>query len=577
MKTYYTSEKNTLILISLLKAHGIRKIVASPGATNVSFVASVQQDSFFQVYSAIDERSAAYMACGLAEESGESVVLSCTGATASRNYIPGLTEAFYKHIPVLAVTSTQHTGRVGQYVPQVVDRSQVYKDLVKFSVDLPTVNSFEDEQSTIIKTNNALLELLHGVKGPVHINLATIYSNDFSVKELPNYRVVRRITREDVFPELPNGKIGIFIGAHSVFDKEELDVIDLFCKKNNAIVLCDHTSNYNGKYKVLGNLINNQQDVSVSKKFDLLIHIGYVSGAYIPVSANQVWRVNPDGVVRDLFKKLTYVFEIEEKSFFNYYAVGNDKDDSFINECKKKRDIISSKIPELPFSNIYCASVTVPKLPEGAVLHLGILNSLRSWNFFDSNKVISCYSNTGGFGIDGCVSSMIGAAIANPEKQFYGVFGDLAFFYDINSLLNSIPKNLHIMLINNGIGTEFKNYNHRCAYLGENANDYIAAKGHNGFKSRSLVKDFCENLGIDYLSSTNKTEFLSQIDKWINLKDAAIILEVFTTDKNESIALEIMNNLQTSAKHRFIKLFDGFTKLLKRSIIGKIAKRLLRR
>lgn len=570
MKTHYTNEKNTLILISLLKAHGIRKVIASPGTTNVSFVASVQQDSFFQVYSAIDERSAAYMACGLAEESGEPVVLSCTGATASRNYIPGLTEAYYRHIPVLAVTSTQHTGRVGQYVPQVIDRSQVYKDLVKLSITLHTVNSFEDEQSAIININNALLELSHGVKGPVHINLSTVYSNDFSVKELPNYRVIRRITKEEIFPEIPNGKIGIFIGSHSVFDTEELDAIDLFCKKNDAIVLCDHTSNYNGKYKVLGNLVNNQQYNIASKKFDLLIHIGYVSGAYIPVTANQVWRVNPDGVVRDLFKKLTYVFEMEEKSFFNHYAAGEDKDDSLINECKKERAIIISKIPELPFSNIYCASVTAPKLPEGSVLHLGILNSLRSWNFFEINKEISCYSNTGGFGIDGCVSSMIGAAIANPRKQFYGVFGDLGFFYDINSLLNAVPKNLHIMLINNGVGTEFKNYNHRCAYFGEDANDYMAAKGHNGFKSKVLIKSFCDNLGLDYLSATNKDEFLSQIDKWIYTKHTAVILEVFTTDKDESRALAIVNNLQTSAKNNFIRF-------LKKSIIGKVAKRLLGR
>lgn len=47
------------------------------------------QDSWFEMYSSVDERSAAYMACGMAAESGEVVVLSCTGATASRNYVSG--------------------------------------------------------------------------------------------------------------------------------------------------------------------------------------------------------------------------------------------------------------------------------------------------------------------------------------------------------------------------------------------------------------------------------------------------------------------------------------------------------
>lgn len=77
-----------------MKSHGIRKIIASPGNTNITFVGSVMNDPYFQVYSCIDERSAAYMACGMAEESGEPVALSCTGATAARNYPSGLTEAF---------------------------------------------------------------------------------------------------------------------------------------------------------------------------------------------------------------------------------------------------------------------------------------------------------------------------------------------------------------------------------------------------------------------------------------------------------------------------------------------------
>lgn len=89
---FYTVERSQQIVISLLKQYGIRKIITSPGTTNITFVASVQHDSWFELYSSVDERSAAYMACGMAAESGEPVVLTCTGATASRNYVPGLTK-----------------------------------------------------------------------------------------------------------------------------------------------------------------------------------------------------------------------------------------------------------------------------------------------------------------------------------------------------------------------------------------------------------------------------------------------------------------------------------------------------
>ena len=105
----YSTEKNIQILIALLKANGIRKVIASPGTTNMSLVGSLQNDPWFEIYSSVDERSAAYMACGMAAECGEPVMLSCTGATASRNYYPGMTEAFYRKLPVLAVTSHQGT------------------------------------------------------------------------------------------------------------------------------------------------------------------------------------------------------------------------------------------------------------------------------------------------------------------------------------------------------------------------------------------------------------------------------------------------------------------------------------
>ena len=123
MKEYYSAERNVQIVIALLKAYNIKKIVASPGTTNIPFVCSAQNDSYFEMYSCVDERSAAYMACGLSAESGEPVVLTCTGATASRNYFSGLTEAFYRRLPILALTSTRPLSYIGNHLAQVIDRT----------------------------------------------------------------------------------------------------------------------------------------------------------------------------------------------------------------------------------------------------------------------------------------------------------------------------------------------------------------------------------------------------------------------------------------------------------------------
>lgn len=562
MENKYTDEENIQILISLLKAHNIKKVIASPGTTNISFVASIQDDSFFEIYSCVDERSACYMACGLAEESGEPVVLTCTGATASRNYIPGLTEAFYRKLPIIAVTATQHVGKIGQLVPQVLDRSEQLNDIVKMSVQIPSVYSEEDKWACNLLINNVLLEAIHNGSGPVHINLTTTYSNNFSVHKLPEQRVIRRIEYAQECPKIDSDKVGIFVGAHSKWSDELTNAVDEFCEKYNGVVFCDHTSNYQGKYKIIGNVICDQDNYMTSlKDIGLLIHIGNVSGSYLNVKPRNVWRVNPDGMVRDTFKKLTNVFEMEEIDFFlkyNTFIKSNKKDTSYYELWKKEKKDFDAMVDslELPFSNLWVAKNTIGLLPNKSIVHLGILNSLRSWNYFDNDKIIYGYSNTGGFGIDGIMSTIVGASLANKNKIIYGVLGDLAFFYDMNSLgVREISSNIRIIIINNGCGVEFHNYNNRGAKLGEEVvSKYIAADGHNGFKSKSLIKNYSESLGFKYYSADNKSDFLSNIDEFINSKcDQPMIYEIFTDAGLESDALKMVKNLKSDTKGKVKK------------------------
>ena len=256
---YYTQVRNAQIVLYLLKSKGIKKVIASPVTQNMSLVVSMQRDPFFEMYSAADERSAAYMACGLAAESGEPVVLSCTGATASRNYIPALTEAFYRHLPVIAITSTERTTAVGHDIAQVIDRASLPNDIAKISVLARTVDCDNDAWDCMIQVNKALLELNHHGKGPVHINLEKVNDTDFSCKEIPSCRVIDRFCYGDELPKLPNDKkVAIYIGSHVSFTKEVELLIDSFCAKHNSVVFCDHTSNYHGKYKILAALLGSQ-------------------------------------------------------------------------------------------------------------------------------------------------------------------------------------------------------------------------------------------------------------------------------------------------------------------------------
>ena len=318
----YTVEKHTQILIALLKAHRIKKIIASPGATNVCLVGSLQSDPYFEIYSSVDERSAAYIACGMAAASGEPVVLTCTGSTASRNYIPGLTEAYYRKLPVLAITSSQHFGRVGQYVPQVIDRSSPLADIVMESVQVDCVYTEEDEWACCVNINKALLALRKAGGGPAHINLRTTYNQDFSVQTLPPVKCITHISDFKNMPSLDDFKhIAILVGVHNKWSEELNSAVEDFCGAYNAVVVRNHASNYTGEYGYNPDLIiNMKQYIPQTEKADLVIYIGSISRYNSGMNEKAMWRVNPDGIIRDFEKKLTHVFAMEEADFFRFYA-----------------------------------------------------------------------------------------------------------------------------------------------------------------------------------------------------------------------------------------------------------------
>lgn len=306
-----TDERNAQILIQVLKAHGIKKVIASPGTTNACLVSSMQSDPFFEIYSAPEERSGAYMACGMAAESGEPVVLSCTGATASRNYMPALTEAFYRKLPILTVTSSRRNAYIGHNCDQVTDRTVLPNDVAKISVQMPIVLDDVSEWNCTINANKAVLELYHRGGGPAHINLETTYSKK-KVTDIQPVRIIRRFMKYDELPNITTQRVCIFVGAHVEMDDKLERAISEFCKKYNGIVLCDHTSNYRGEYRAFCNIVANQYYwKSTIQNVELMVHIGDISSSDYKIQAKEVWRVNPDGEIRDTFQKLYNVFEMK--------------------------------------------------------------------------------------------------------------------------------------------------------------------------------------------------------------------------------------------------------------------------
>ena len=575
-KLKLTNDKGTQIVLSLLKAHGIKRVIASPGTTNIALVASMQIDPWFEMYSAVDERGAAYMAVGMAAASGEPVVITCTEATASRNYYSAMTEAYYRKLPILAITGTHGRTKVGHLEPQVIDRSVIAKDACKLSIEIGKIRDDDDEHNAVLDVNKVLLELTHRGGGPVHINLRGAIDAGFTTENLPKFRKISRISYINITeaPSITNFKrIAIFIGSHRRLSTEETFYIDSFCENHNAVVLCDITSGYTGRFKITPQLLFAQHVTDNEiPKFDLVVHMGEISADYYTqrfLKPDNVWRLSEDGELRDLFGTLTYIFELGELDFFKYYIdkTSTKSSNELYKLLKNKCDDIFSKLPDLPFSNIWIAQNLYSKLDSNIIVHTSILNSNRACNLANNANIpydIRC--NVGGFGIDGSISTIIGSALVSKNISHILVIGDLAFFYDLNALGNHhLPSNIKILLVNNSIGTEFKNYDHPGSMWGDDANKFIAAAGHFGNKSKDLVKNYAENLGFKYLSASTKEEFLTNLDSFMSSPNMPILYEIFTSDAEESEALQ---KLRTIAAPKVKSITERITGKIK-NILSK--------
>lgn len=545
----FSANHNQRILQALLVEHGVKKFVISPGGTNPAMVMSLQMDDRFELYSCVDERSAAYMACGLSEASGEPVGICCTGATASRNYMSALTEAFYKKIPIVVITCSRPNHNIGHLFPQVTNRSVYPADILVDGEQLQVIKDDSDVKDVEFKVNKGLLALTRNGGGPVHFNVE-ISTQSCNFESLPSVNVIRRVGYESNFPNMPKGRIGLFIGSHKPMDEKLTSLIDEFCEKYNAIVLADYTSGYKGKYFHPYSLIGTQiKRVDGVFDFDLLLHFGEISGDYLTwefLRAKQVWRINKDGEIRIRFGSLQYVFEMSETYFLSHYnqLIGHKSVTTLIDQHVKEYDRLYSLIPELPLSHIAIAKRLSSEMPKNSVIHFSILNALRSWNFFKMDKSIRTDCNVGGFGIDGCTSTLIGASLADRNKIHYLFSGDLAFFYDLNSLGNRhVSSNIRIVLVNDGKGAEFTHF--RAANYDEDRESFIGAAGHFGNKSVDLIKHFSTDLGFEYIQVQTKDDLENCLLRLCdpNLGEKPLLVEVLLSDKNQSEAWEVLSNL----------------------------------
>lgn len=545
----YTTLKSYQIIIGLLKKYGIKHCVLSAGSRNVPFVHSVEEDDYFKCYSVVDERSAGYFALGLAQQLNEPVVISCTSSTATCNYYPAVAEAYYQNVPVIVLTSDRDPAMLGQWEDQMIDQVGMYDRHVKKSVNLPRdINSRDDFIYCQRLVNEALLELNHHGKGPVHINIPMKnYSTDFSAKTLAKVTKIERVDLEsssNIWKEKlqrlkDSERILIACGQNSYVSDELKDSIQAFFRKFNSAISVEYMANIECDGVINTSVCWDSRYITVKKFREFMPDIVISFGGNIMGGIKEVlrsccgkfehWLIQEDGRVVDTFKSITTIFECTPEYYFKYFAdnagdtVANDM--QYYNEIKTYADGVI--YPDFEYSSIYAIKNVVERIPADSVLHLSINNAIRITNFFKLKGNVKVYANIGTHGIDGCLSSFLGQAEAAPDKLCYLIIGDLSFFYDMNAMrIRHIGNNVRILLINNRGGSEFY-YNS----IWQNEKSDLHTTARHATKAEGWINE----TGFKYLTAKDKASYDSVIDEFMSeTSDSPIFMEVFTEMKTDA-------------------------------------------
>ncbi len=512
------------LLVDACKRVGVTRVVLSPGSRNAPLSIAFDEDDHFEVFVIPDERCAAFYALGMAMQSGYPVVLACTSGSAPLNYYPAVVEAFYQRIPLIVLTADRPEEWVDQGDGQTIRQRNVFGDHVVKAGQLFEIHTDAQRWNLERILAETLQASIAKSKGPVHINVPLsepLYETTTEVHTLKSWIHAAHLNRDLSDHEKSLLRIMwnnahkrlVIVGQHGP-DKQLQEALHELVKDNSVAVLVEHTSNVQHPYfvscidRVLEAIPESDM---IAFKPELIVTIG---GAVVSKRIKRFLRASKAPVVRfgtdfpwmDTFQNLVYSGEIapatgirmladwdkEKPVYSGFGGVWN----KLSYEVGQRH---SSILPEIPYCDLKVMEAIMDVIPDDTRLHVSNSSMIRYALLFDPIKGLIYHCNRGTSGIDGSTSTASGAALADPKHGHVLITGDLSFFYDSNAFwTSSLPKNLRVIVVNNGGGDIFSiipgpstTAQHKKIFVAE---------------QNFFAKGICETFGVTYLRANNLEE-----------------------------------------------------------------------
>jgi 2-succinyl-5-enolpyruvyl-6-hydroxy-3-cyclohexene-1-carboxylate synthase len=468
---------NVAQLVSELFNHGIRHVVISPGSRSAPLTIMFSKIETVSKYVIVDERVAAFFALGMSQQLRIPVALICTSGTATLNYAPALAEAFYAQVPLLAITADRPLYWLNNAEGQQINQTEVFKNFVAGSFTYDTSLPSEKTASVVPQA----FELMSAFSRPVHINVPMdepLYSPE--PMELTLAPIIQSASRSftNALKTLPQpvNRIGscqkvMIVVGNRLPDYALNNELEKFTNSENVVIICESLSNITAKgvFRMPDFLIPSIPDNELADFCpDLLITIStnliskHLKNFLRKNKPTEHVHIDAHGYFPDTFCSLTHSLKAKPVEILSLMAkqLNSGIKSNYRSSWKKLFDGISTHLVQtktlLPWSELKAFSMIHSYLPKGSLLHLGNSLPVRYAQYVEIREDISYFSNRGTSGIDGSLSTAVGASVANSTAATI-ILGDLSFMYDSNGLWQeSLPENLKIVVLNNGGGGIFR-------------------------------------------------------------------------------------------------------------------------
>lgn len=328
----FNGEKCTPYLAAIAEAKNIQYAVVCPGSRSAPLALAFARQHGIECIPVVDERSAAYIALGIAQQTELPVILICTSGTAALNFSPAIAEAYHQKIPLLVLTADRPAEWIGQQDGQAIQQADVYRNFILRSYSVNGETYHPDDLWHSQRVMNEAIDVALENNGPVHINIS-FREPLYQLPELDQTKLrIIRSTVSDIHPvhsdpvlaatglAAGHKKLCIVLGQMP-YDEEQEYLLRKIETYSNVVIIKESLCNLELREAVLN---ANECLPAIPDDFvpDLVVSMG---GGIISKKLKQFfrkhrvehWHVAIDKTYTDTFQNLTRHIQCNNYTFLS--------------------------------------------------------------------------------------------------------------------------------------------------------------------------------------------------------------------------------------------------------------------